>query len=59
MFSSTPYITAAELEEVADEVHAIYTRYRDRTAKEKRPAGALPVRLYAHGHPLPPTRSGN
>lgn len=59
MFTSTTYLTAAELEEVAVEVHAIYTRYRDRSAQEKRPAGALPVRLYAHGHPLPPTPSGN
>lgn len=59
MFNSTTYLTAAELEEIAVELHAIYTRYTDRAAKEKRPAGALPVRLYAHGHPLPPTPAGN
>jgi DNA-binding transcriptional ArsR family regulator len=59
MFNSITYLTAAELEEIAVEVHAISTRYRDRAAKEKRPAGALPVRLYAHGHPLPPTPSRN
>ena len=27
--------------------------------QEHRPAEALPVHLYAHGHPLPPTPSGN
>ena len=53
------YLTAAELAMISEEIHEIYTRYADRGSKEKRPAGALPVHLYAHGHPLPPTRSGN
>ena len=53
------YLTAAELTAITDEITAIYTRYSDRTDKDKRPAGALPVHLYAHGHPLPPTRLGN
>ena len=56
---SVSYVTAAELTEMMHEVRAIYTRYADRAAKENRPAGALPVHLYAHGHPLPPTPSGN
>jgi DNA-binding transcriptional ArsR family regulator len=56
---SVSYVTATELAAIMDEVHAIFTRYADRTAKENRPAGALPVHLYAHGHPLPPTPSGN
>ena len=59
MSNSVVYLTAAELAEVMDEVNAIYTRYRDRNAPEQRPADALPVHLYAHGHPLPPTRAGN
>ncbi len=59
MSNSVTYLTAAELAEITGEINAIYTRYRDRAAKEKRPAGALPVHLYAHGHPLPPTPSGN
>jgi predicted ArsR family transcriptional regulator len=59
MTDSVSYVTAAELAEIMQEVRAIYTRYNDRADKEKRPAGALPVRLYAHGHPLPPTPSGN
>jgi predicted ArsR family transcriptional regulator len=59
MSNSVVYLTAAELAAISDEVNTIYTRYRDRAAKEKRPAGALPVRLYAHGHPLPHTPSGN
>lgn len=53
------YVTSSELTAIMDEINAIYTRYADRTDKENRPAGALPVRLYAHGHPLPPTRAGN
>jgi DNA-binding transcriptional ArsR family regulator len=59
MSNSVAYLTAAELAAIMDEINAIYTRYTDRAAKEKRPAGALPVRLYAHGHPLAPTASGN
>ncbi len=59
MSNSVVYLTAAELAGMADEINAIYTRYRDRAADEERPAGALPVHLYAHGHPLPPTPSGN
>ena len=59
MSNSVAYLTAAELTAIMYEVNAIYTRYNDRAAKENRPAGALPVRLYAHGHPLTPTSSGN
>jgi hypothetical protein len=57
--NSVAYLTAAELTAIIHEVNAIYTRYNDRAAKENRPAGALPVRLYAHGPPLTPTSSGN
>jgi hypothetical protein len=59
MSNSVTYLTAAELAAITDEINAIYTRYADRADGEKRPADALPVRLYAHGHPLPPTPSGN
>jgi len=59
MSNSVAYLTAEELAEVTDEVNAIYTRYTERSDPEQRPAGALPVRLYAHGHPLQPTGSGN
>jgi DNA-binding transcriptional ArsR family regulator len=59
MSNTVVYMTAAELAAIMDEVNAIYTRYGDRTATENRPAGALPVHLYAHGHPLPRTASGN
>ena len=59
MSNSVTYLTAAELAAITDEINAIYTRYADRATEEKRPASALPVRLYAHGHPLPPTASGN
>ena len=59
MSNSVVYLTAAELAEVTDEVNAIYTRYGERSDPDKRPAGALPVRLYAHGHPLQPTGAGN
>jgi DNA-binding transcriptional ArsR family regulator len=56
MSNSVLYLTAPELAAIMDETNAIYARYRDR---EKRPAGALPVHIYAHGHPLPRTPSGN
>jgi DNA-binding transcriptional ArsR family regulator len=59
MSNSIAYLTAAELAEVMEEVVAIYGRYADRQDPDKRPAGVLPVHLYAHGHPLPPTPSGN
>jgi len=59
MSENFTYLTAAELREIMEEIVAIYDRYMDREDKEKRPAGALPVHLYAHGHPLPPTASGN
>jgi len=59
MSNSVTYLTAAELAEVTDEVNAIYTRYTERSDPEQRPAVALPVRLYVHGHPLQPTSSGN
>ena len=42
-----------------EEIVAIYDRYKDRADPERRPAEALPVRLHSHGHPLPPTPSGN
>lgn len=59
MTDTVRYLTAAELAAILDETQAIYDRYADREDKGRRPAGALPVRLHAHGHPLPPTPSGN
>jgi DNA-binding transcriptional ArsR family regulator len=59
MSDSVVYLTPSELSAIMTGITEIYTRYADRTDKDKRPAGALPVRLYAHGHPLPPTSSGN
>lgn len=56
---SVRYLTAAELATVMQDITAIYDRYAERQDPGKRPAGALPVRLHAHGHPLPPTASGN
>ncbi len=53
------YLTAEELAGILDELQAIYDRYADRFDSDRRPEGALPVRLHAHGHPLPPTVSGN
>ena len=38
MYNSVSYVTAAELAAITHEIHAIYTRYTDCTAKEKRPA---------------------
>jgi DNA-binding transcriptional ArsR family regulator len=59
MTDSVTYLTAKELTGVMGEIRAIYERYESRADKENRPDGALPVHLYSHGHPLPPTSSGN
>ena len=59
MTDSLRYLTPAELEALLDEIQAIFDRYQDRDDKGHRPAEALPVHLHAHGHPLPPTPSGN
>lgn len=53
------YVTAEELAAITSETGAIYDRYADRQDRANRPAEALPVHLYAHGHPIPPTASGN
>jgi DNA-binding transcriptional ArsR family regulator len=59
MIDTVTYLTAHELATMMDEMVAISDRYSDREDQKKRPAGALPVHLHAHGHPLPPTASGN
>src|ERR1700749_4960351 len=59
MTDSVRYLTAQELAAIMDEIIAIYDRYADREDAEKRPAGALPVHLSAHVHPLLPPPSGN
>lgn len=59
MTDSIRYLTAEELAAMMDEILAIHDRYADRDDKDNRPPGALPVHLHAHGHPLPPTPSGN
>jgi len=57
---ATTYLTAAELLEVGEEMSRILDRYGNRTAdRAERPAGAKPVTIAFHGHPLPPTPSGN
>lgn len=53
------YLTPEELREVMEEIISIYQRFEERRTLERRPKDAAPVRLYAHGHPLPPTPSGN
>ncbi len=59
MADTVRYVTAAELAAILEEIQAIFDRYADRDDKQHRPAEALPVHLYAHGHPLPPTAAGN
>lgn len=59
MSDSVTYLTPEELKGVMEEIVQIWRRFDDREDKTKRPEGALPVELYAHGHPLPPTPSGN
>jgi DNA-binding transcriptional ArsR family regulator len=59
MTNSVKYLTADELTAIMEEIVTIFDRYAERDDKAKRPEGALPVRMYAHGHPLPPTPAGN
>ena len=56
---SIRYLTDAELTAIMNEFSAIYDRYLERQDPDKRPPGALPVRLHAHAHPVPVTASGN
>jgi DNA-binding transcriptional ArsR family regulator len=56
----TTYLTADELLEVGEEMTRVLDRYSGRTAdRDQRPAGAKPVTIAFHGHPLPPTPAGN
>jgi predicted ArsR family transcriptional regulator len=57
--SSMIYLTAAELQQLADELVEILSRFTERVDPELRPEGTLPVQLTAFGHPLPQTPSGN
>lgn len=56
---SVLYLTPEELQDVTEAIMEIRERYEDRDEPGKRPEGALPVHIYAHGHPLPPTPAGN
>jgi DNA-binding transcriptional ArsR family regulator len=59
-FSSITYLTAEELDALGEEIVAIIDRYSDRVAdRSQRPEGALPVALWATGHPIEPTPAGN
>lgn len=54
------YFTAEEMAELGDEIAELFARYKDRILdRERRPADAEPVALFAAGHPIPPTPSGN
>ena len=44
---------------MCDEIIEIFRRYDDRSDREQRPEGAMPINLTAFGHPLPLTDSGN
>ena len=60
VFDSLVSLTAEELETVGREFLAILDRYAGRGPdRSQRPEGAYPVAVVAHGHPLPPSASGN
>jgi predicted ArsR family transcriptional regulator len=59
MTNSVTYLTADELAAMTDEIVAIYSRYRERADRAQRPPDAMPVELFAVGHPIPPTAAGN
>jgi DNA-binding transcriptional ArsR family regulator len=59
-FDSLVYLTAEELDSVGREFLAILDRYIERGPdRSKRHAGAYPVAVVSHGHPLPPSPKGN
>jgi DNA-binding transcriptional ArsR family regulator len=54
------YLTADETKRLGEEIDELILQYRGRTRdKDARPDGALPVRIVAYGHPLPPSPGGN
>lgn len=54
------YLTPEELHTMAEDLVAVFERYRERTVDPTlRPEGSRPVALTAFGHPLPQTPSGN
>jgi DNA-binding transcriptional ArsR family regulator len=57
--NSLVYLTAEELTTISEEIIEIFARHTERLDPDKRPDGALPVRMTAYGHPLPLTESGN
>jgi hypothetical protein len=57
--STLTYLTSEELAALSEEIVEVFMRHAGRTEKRNRPEGALPVRLTAQGHPLPPTAAGN
>jgi DNA-binding transcriptional ArsR family regulator len=60
VFDSLLYLTAEELDAVGRKLLAILDRYAERGPdRSQRPAGAYPVAIVAHGHPLPPSPSGS
>ncbi len=59
VIDTVTYLTADELDALSDEITEIYARHIERVEQRTRPEGALPVRLTAQGHPLPPTAAGN
>jgi DNA-binding transcriptional ArsR family regulator len=59
MTESIRYLTSEELASTMNEITAIFDRFEDRDDPQERPAGAVPVQLYAHGHPIAPTPAGN
>lgn len=58
--NSLLFLTAAELEEVMDRLLAVISPYLDRIEdRDRRPAGALPVRVLLYAFPTePPPRTG-
>jgi DNA-binding transcriptional ArsR family regulator len=57
--SSMIYLTAPELQQLADQLVELLSSFADRIDPALRPEDALPVELTAFGHPLPQTPSGN
>jgi predicted transcriptional regulator len=58
MTDAIVYLTAEELTEIEQQISTLSVKFHERTDKDHRPEGALPVHFNAHAHPMPPRTSG-
>jgi DNA-binding transcriptional ArsR family regulator len=52
MTDSISYLTAEEMAELGEQITELTVKFNNRTDKDDRPEGAMPVHINAHAHPL-------